>query len=556
MGNEQEGNSSKQNSMAIDRRRLISLCVGVSCAAAVGAGPSSAYAAKTKKPSRYQIVYVLNGGTQAAGQRLSLKADALCSATKLLAPSKRGYSFTGWFADEELEEPLEVLQGVKKASKRTAYAGWKKKTYKITYVDNDAWETVRTKSYTVTTRSFEHEQPERKGYSFGGWFLDEDLKEEASAVNAKGSIGNKTLYAKWGMTSTWEAYLKEMIPKVKERKNAVTSGETFVFITDPHLKSNALCSLPAVKEIMGKAKIKYLFMGGDVLNADTSKEEALKRLELWSKEMSSLSPYCVRGNHDNNNNNASVYPKTELHVTDDELCQLLFPQLLEADGLTCKQTIPDESTPVPGLASAQDYSEPPVTMETRGDSTTVRYLKTARNEEPPVEGVVLPYPKRSLCYVVDNDKAKVRHIVLDTGAPDYVVIEDEQLLWMQRRILELASDWTVLVFSHQFFCMRGFDMNGQQIMRALDAVYDMSSAVIAGVVSGHSHRDYAFRSKKGYVAVSTTCDAYKATSDTELAAARKKGLVRQAFDVVHLDTSKREIYFQRIGYGSNRFFRY
>ena len=541
----------------IDRRKLVSLCAGAACAAVLGAGTPSAYAAKAKKVSRYDIVYVLNGGMQAKGQRLSLKADATCSVTKLLNPKRRGYSFTGWYADEDLESPLEILQGVKKKSKRTAYAGWKKKTYTLTYVDNDAYDTVRTKSYTVTTASFKHEEPTRKGHDFAGWFLDEDFEEAADAVNAKGSIGNKTLYAKWDMKSAWKTYLAEMIPKIKERKAAAAAnGESFVFLTDPHVKSNAMCSLPAIEEVMKKAKIKLFFMGGDILNADSSRENALKRFQLWNKESSFATVYCVRGNHDNNNNNASIYSKTDVHITDDELCQLVFPHLLDADGKTCKQTIPAESTHVPGLAPADDYQTPPATMETIGTASTIRYLKVARDEKEPVAGVTLAYPKRQLCYVVDNEKAKVRHIVLDTGAPDYVVIDDEQLFWMQRRILELPQGWTVLVFSHQFFCMRGFDKNGQQIMRALDAVYDQSSAVIAGAITGHAHRDYAFRTKKGYVAVCTTCDAYKATSDTTLAAARAKGLVRQAFDVVHLNTAARELYFQRIGYGSDRVFKY
>lgn len=557
MSNEKADISNNRPSKTIDRRSLVTLCAGAACAALYGANPASAYAAKAKKPSRYDIVYVLNGGTQPKGQRLTLKAESLCSAHKLLAPKRRGYSFTGWFSDEDLEKPLDVLQGVKKASKRTAYAGWKKKTYTLTYVDNDAYETVRTKNYTVTTRSFEHEKPKRKGYSFKGWFLDEGLEEAAPSVNAKGSIGNKTLYAKWGMQSIWKEYLQEMVPKVKKKKGDVaSSGESFVFLTDPHFRNNALCSLPAVRELMGKTKIKLLFMGGDILNADTTKEAALKRFQLWNKEMGSLNPYCIRGNHDNNSNNVSVYPNTDVHITDDELCQLVFAHLLGEDGQTCKQTIPDESTPVPGLASAAAYQEPPVTMETRGSASTIRFLKVARDQKAPVAGVELPYPRRELCYVVDNEAVKIRHIVLDTGSPDYVVIEDKQLLWMQRRILELPEGWTVIVLSHQFFCMRGFDKNGQQIMRALDAVYDMSNAVIAGVVSGHAHRDYAFRTKKGYVGVCTTCDAYKATSDTELAAGRATGLARQAFDVVHVDTAKRELYFQRIGYGSDRVFKY
>lgn len=539
----------------VSRRHAVTLSLGAACAATLGFS-KDAYAAK-KAVTKYDIVYVLNGGTQAKGQRAQLKADATYSATKLLKPKRRGYSFTGWFADEELVKPLEVLQGVKKASKRTAYAGWKKKTYTFTYVDNDPFDTVRTKDYTVTTATFKHEEPSRKGWAFAGWFEDAKLKTQVSNTVQKGSIGSKTLYAKWDMKAIWKTYLEEMIPKVQAKKDLASAcGESFVFLTDPHIKSNAMCSAPAVKKVMEDADIELFFMGGDFLNAHATKEDALDRFKLWSKEMSFATVYCVRGNHDNNNNNATTYPNTAVHVSDDELCQLVFPQLLGADGKTCKETIPQESTSVPGLLPADGYQQPAAAMEVIGETSTIRTINAAREESLPAQGVELAFEKRELCYVVDNNEAQVRHIILDSGAPDASVVSDKQLLWMQRRILELEDDWTVLVFVHQFFCVNRFDMSGQQIMRALDAVYDSSAAVIAGVISGHSHRDLAYRSPKGYVAICSACDAYKAVSNADIAVQRKTGVVRQAFDVVHLNTSKRELYFQRIGFGSDRVFSY
>lgn len=542
----------------MSRRHMLTLSAGAVCAVSLGLAPS-AYAAKKKaqKVTKYDIVYVLNGGTQAKGQRVSLKVDATYSAAKLLDPKRRGYSFTGWFADKELERPLEVLQGVKKASRRTAYAGWSKKTYTLTYIDNDPFDTVRTRTYTVTTATFKHDKPSRKGYAFAGWYTDAALKTKAAASVEKGSIGNAKLYAKWDMKSIWKAYLEEMIPKVKEKKAAVeAAGESFVFLTDPHVKSNAMCSAPAVKKIMEDADIDLFFMGGDILNAHATKQDALDRFTLWTKEMSFATVYCVRGNHDNNNNNATTYPNTDVHVSDDELCQLVFPHLLAADGKTCKETIPHEETEVPGLADEAVYQAAVAVMENIGETSTIRTINPARSESLPAQGVELKFEKRELCYVVDNDEAQVRHIVLDSGAPDASVVSDEQLLWMQRRILELEDDWTVLVFVHQFFCTNRFDMSGQQIMRALDAIYDQSTAVIAGVITGHAHRDLAYRSPKGYIAVCSACDAYKAITNTEIAVQRRTGIVRQAFDIVHVDTANRKLYFQRIGFGGDRVFTY
>ena len=539
-------------SRQMSRRRMVTLSIGAASAAVFGLS-GNAYAAKKTEPKKYEIIYVLNGGTQAKDQRLTLKPDVIYSATKLLAPKRRGYSFTGWYADEDLEKQLEVLQGVKKKSKRTAYAGWKKKTYTYTYVDNDAYGTVRTKSYTVTTATFTHEKPSRKGHAFAGWFLDEEFEEPASNTVSKGSVGSKKLYAKWDLKSEWKTYLAEMIPKVKAKKEAyAAAGESFVFITDPHVKKNALCSLPAIGEIVAKTKINLLFNGGDILDFHASRETAFNRFKQWNAETVYATIYNMRGNHDNNTT-GSNYARPERHVTDDELCTLLFPNLLGVDG-KCIETIPRESTYVPGLASSAPYSSGVSVMENIGAVSTVRRLKAAKREAVPAGGE--EFEMRTFCYVVDNAERKIRHIVLDTGSPSYRVIETAQLEWMQRRILELSAGWTVIIFAHEFFYSKGLHMNGQLIMQALDAVYDRADAIIAGVISGHSHRDFSYITPKGYLAICIACDAYKATVTDELRQSRQAGVHRQAFDVVHIDTAKRQFYFQRIGFGADRIFKY
>lgn len=536
----------------MSRRSMVTLSIGAASAVVFGSC-KSAYAAKKKDPKKYEIIYILNGGTQAKDQRLTLKPDVVYSATKLLAPKRRGYSFTGWFADEDLEVPLEVLQGVKKKSKRTAYAGWKKKTYTITYVDNNAYGTVRTKTYTVTSATFKHEKPTRKGHAFAGWYLDEELEEPVSSTVAKGSIGNKKLYAKWDLRTEWKTYLAEMIPRVKAKKEAFdAAGESFVFITDAHVKKNALCSLPAIGELMGQAKIDLMFNGGDILDFHASRETAFNRINQWKVETAYATVYNIRGNHDNNTIGTN-YARPERHITDDELCSLLFPQLLDADGKFV-DTLPRESSSVPGLASSSPYANGIHVMENIGAVSTMRKLKAAEREAAPAGGE--EFERRALCYVVDNAPKKIRHIVLDTGSPSYRVIDTAQLEWMQRRILELPAGWTVIVFAHEFFYSKGLHVNGQLIMQALDAVYSSSAATIAGVISGHSHRDFSYVTPKGYLAICLACDAYKATVTDELRQSRQSGVYRQAFDVVHVNPVKRQLYFQRIGFGSDRTFKY
>ena len=77
------------------------------------------------------------------------------------------------------------------------YAQWKKNTYKITYKLNSGKNNAKNpKKYTVTTSTISLKNPTRKGYTFKGWYYDSKFKKKVTKI-AKGSTGNKTLYAKW-----------------------------------------------------------------------------------------------------------------------------------------------------------------------------------------------------------------------------------------------------------------------------------------------------------------------------------------------------------------------
>ncbi len=81
----------------------------------------------------------------------------------------------------------------------TLYAVWKN-IFRITYelnggefADPQAIITEYTYSKTV---SYKLENPVRDGYTFGGWYTDKGLRSRVTNI-ARGSTGDKTLYAKW-----------------------------------------------------------------------------------------------------------------------------------------------------------------------------------------------------------------------------------------------------------------------------------------------------------------------------------------------------------------------
>ena len=171
-----------------------------------------------------------------------------------------------------------------------------------------------------------------------------------------------------------------------------------------------------------------------------------------------------------------------------------------------------------------------------------------------------------LYYYHDNEEQRIRYIVTDSVASGTKYLTDaEQISWMQSRILELDEDWTTIIFHHGIWEGSAtantltFSTDGRLIVDAVDAIYDDARCTIAGIYSGHTHRDYFGYSEKGYALVSTTLNA----SDSSLTKYDPQSSVRpsettkeETLDVVFIDPEICRIETLRIGAGNNRSFIY
>ena len=141
----------------------------------------------------YQITYQLNGGKNSS-ENPSTYTSSTATIT-LKNPTRSGYTFGGWYADSGYK--TKVTQIVKGSSgNKTFYAKWTPISYKITYQLNGGKNASNPSSYTIATSTITLKNPTRSGYSFGGWYSDSGYKTKVTQI-AKGSSGNKTLYAKW-----------------------------------------------------------------------------------------------------------------------------------------------------------------------------------------------------------------------------------------------------------------------------------------------------------------------------------------------------------------------
>lgn len=145
--------------------------------------------------TQYAIVYNLNGGT-ISDEDVDYTME---ENVVYVEPVRDHYVFDGWFTDKDLTSDRVYSTGTGSTGEIEIYAKWIPEEYGIEYILNAADGLVdnpnRT-SYNIETPTFEFEAPVRKGYDFGGWYLDGDFETSVSSVN-EGSFGKITLYAKW-----------------------------------------------------------------------------------------------------------------------------------------------------------------------------------------------------------------------------------------------------------------------------------------------------------------------------------------------------------------------
>ncbi len=145
------------------------------------------------KKIAYTITYKLYGGTN---NKVNPATYTITSAIIFKNPTKKGYSFKGWYSDSKLKNRI---TGIAKGStgKKTVYAKWKEITYKINYETNGGQNRGVFTPYTFTiNEEVWLTDCDRDGYLFAGWYLDKDLTNRIDFI-PQGTDHNVTLYAKW-----------------------------------------------------------------------------------------------------------------------------------------------------------------------------------------------------------------------------------------------------------------------------------------------------------------------------------------------------------------------
>ena len=115
-------------------------------------------------PKSYKVTFKTDKDTPYHEQSVAYQNFA----TKPSAPGKTGYTFDGWYKDEDCHDEFNF--GTAITGDITLYAKWTISTYTVT-VDNDNG-TPPTKTYPAYNTKVEVDVPEKAGYAFIGWIAE------------------------------------------------------------------------------------------------------------------------------------------------------------------------------------------------------------------------------------------------------------------------------------------------------------------------------------------------------------------------------------------------
>ena len=172
-----------------------------------GSGHATLYA-QWKQNNEKTVLYVANGGAFADGnETMEGVTDSNGVARQPLAPTRKGYTFTGWTYDREGTDPVDFDNPLVGGSKHaTLYAQWnaveKDNSIDVLYFANggvffDGNVTLQgvTDGDGVARQPL---APTREGYTFAGWTYDSKGKDPVDfSKPLVGGGDHATLFAQW-----------------------------------------------------------------------------------------------------------------------------------------------------------------------------------------------------------------------------------------------------------------------------------------------------------------------------------------------------------------------
>ena len=328
--------------------------------------------------------------------------------------------------------------------------------------------------------------------------------------------------------SFYKEHIKEKINRIQELEMEYGgNGSTFAIITDIHWGNNGKYSPLLLKEIIENTNCEFVINNGDSLFSSTSdKNDRQQGLTVANEVRKTFSLatnnnfYSVHGNHDNNSTGGDDKPENLL--TQKEMYSFLVAR-------NNKKIVGDENN------------------------------------------------INALYYYFDDNKNKIRHIILDSfeEGQGEGVMSVTQMKWLCEKALQFNDNWNICVYTHkpispfetsQFNEVRQI-LNSVKYSSQYSSLYTDNKGLVYNinvdfsnnkhyvlyVATGHNHID-RMEQDNGITYFKSVCDA-KYSNAIEIV--DRKEVNTQSFDVVCINKDNNTINLVRVGCGSDeRIFTY
>ncbi|MBO7125229.1 MAG: ribosomal protein L7/L12, partial [Bacteroidales bacterium] len=150
----------------------------------------------------YDVTFETNGGTINSGAFDKYTYGVVASLPTNV--TKDGYTFTGWYTDEDCEGDVASIISSTSTGVKTFYAGWSNTAYAVTLYTNDG--IISSGNVTAYTFGSEvqlptKEQISKTGYTFGGWYDNASCTGDSVLSVSSTATGDKQFWAKWKVES-------------------------------------------------------------------------------------------------------------------------------------------------------------------------------------------------------------------------------------------------------------------------------------------------------------------------------------------------------------------
>ena len=142
-------------------------------------------------PKKYQITYVLNGGTNDSSNPTDYTYGT--GVASFAGATKANHSFDGWYSDAGFTTKVTGI-GTDASGEKTLYAKFTPDSYDIEYKLDGGTNGANPAKYTYGTGVESFKDASKENYDFTGWYDDSTLTNKVTSIG-KTETGKKTLYA-------------------------------------------------------------------------------------------------------------------------------------------------------------------------------------------------------------------------------------------------------------------------------------------------------------------------------------------------------------------------